>query len=175
MAQRFLTIGENGSTVQVEAITTSTGSADAGKLLALNEDGELDPGLLPADKVETIRDVVAFEAIAANSLVNIFYDNDATTHKARYADASNIDTFAVGYVTEAVASGGTARVYLSGELTVGSIANTVNELYLTDTPGQAGPFSMTTALADEWKLCQLVARRTGANVWAFIQGEAARL
>jgi hypothetical protein len=175
MAQRFLTVSETGANVLTTPLASSAGTADAGKIIMTDEEGKLDPSLLPADSVETIRDVVASEAISANRFVNIYWDETAESWRVRNADATNIAMAAVGYVTDSVAASGTARVYLSGELQLSGIDNDVTELYLTDTPGVAGEFSLTTALADGWKLLQLVARRTGASTFAFVQSEAVRL
>lgn len=123
MAQRFMTL-VSGLRTMVEALVTSSGSADAGSIIATNADGKLDASLLPAGIGANVQIVDASEAIGAGKFVNLW--NDGGTLKARLADNSN-GRYAHGFIKDAAASGTPATVYpldvnntaLTG-LTVGS-------------------------------------------------------
>jgi hypothetical protein len=174
MSDTFLTIGSKGEVLRKSPLASSAGDADGGKIVSTNEHGKLDSSLLPTDVVETIRDVIASEAIAANSFVNIYWNETDEAWNARNADAKDESKAAVGFVIAAVSNGSTARVYLSGELTLTGFSNAVTELHLAE-EGAAAVFNLTYALTNEWKLLQLVARRTGANSFVFVQSEAVNL
>ena len=123
MAQRFMTLA-SGLRKLVEALVTSAGAADAGKIIATNAEGKLDTSLLPAGIGANVQLVNASEALGAGKFVNLW--NDGGILKARLADNSN-GRQAHGFVKAAVASAAAATVYpldvnnssLSG-LTVGS-------------------------------------------------------
>jgi hypothetical protein len=176
MADTFLTIDSNGGVKRATPLDVSEGATDAGRLVMTDSNGKLDESLLPSDSVETFRDVLASEAITANHFVNIFWDTNSESYRARNADASNLASAAVGYVISSVSGADeSARVFFSGELQIEGVSSDVTELHLTGTPGVAGVFNLTTATSGGWKLCQLVARRTGSNTFAFVQSEAVRL
>jgi hypothetical protein len=176
MADTFLTIDSNGGVKRATPLDVSEGAVNAGRLVMTDGHGKLDSSFLPNDSVETFRDVIASEPITANHFVNIFWDSTSSAWRARNADASSLAGAAVGYVVELVQSADdTARVFFSGELQIDGVDSAVTELHLTDTPGVADVFDLTTATSGGWKLCQLVARRTGSNTFAFVQSEAVRL
>lgn len=106
-AQRFLTrIG--GKTKQAQGKTVSTGAADAGALVALNDSGKLDESMMPLGIGAQVSILPASEALDAGDFVNIF--DDAGTAKVRKADNSN-GRSADGFVSAAVASSGDATVH----------------------------------------------------------------
>ncbi len=107
MAQRFMTL-LSGLRTMVEALVTSAGAADAGKIIATNADGKLDGSLLPAGIGANVQIVDASEALGAGKFVNLW--NDAGTLKARLADSSN-GRYAHGFVKDAAAPGNPATVY----------------------------------------------------------------
>lgn len=132
MANKYLA-ESLGRTIEVEAIDTSAGAADAGKLAALDASGKWPLNMMPTGVAPDVQPVVASEALAAGDVVNI-YDN-AGTANVRKADATTEGKEAHGFVVEAFASGATADVYKDGsndQVTGLSIGNQ----YLDTTPGQ---------------------------------------
>jgi len=134
----------SGTLTEEAALTTTAGSADANKIPALNASGVLDTTILngtvvstgnpsagqtpildgtgrldqstmPVGVVPETASVVASEALADGDFVNIW--NNAGTPNVRKADASVTGKEAHGFVLAAVASAGTALVYLEGSNT----------------------------------------------------------
>lgn len=139
MAEKYLKVGTTGNLEEVEATTTSTGAADAGKIIALNGEGKLDDTMLPAGVGAEVIVAQASEDLAANDVVNL-YDN-AGTLSVRKASAADATKPAHGYVKEAVTSGGNATVYTDGflpgsGLTIGSkyFLDATNPGTVTTTP-----------------------------------------
>ena len=97
-----------GRTKQLFGLQVSTGAADAGKIVATNDDGVIDETLLPAGVGANIATAVASEALSAGNFVEL-YDN-AGVLNVRKADNSN-NRAAHGYVKAAVSSSATATVY----------------------------------------------------------------
>ena len=121
--QKFLSL-VNGIITTLTATDTSTGSADAGKIVALNGSGKIDDTALPSGVGADTLVAPATEALSAGDFVNI-YDN-AGTVSVRKAGATDATKPADGFVKVAVASGANATVYFEGinsaltGLTVGS-------------------------------------------------------
>ncbi|TLX54857.1 hypothetical protein DN824_20455 [Stutzerimonas nosocomialis] len=107
MAARYMTL-LNGARKLIEALATSTGVADAGKIVATGPDGRLDESLMPLGIGADTVTAPASEALGAGKFVN-FHD-DAGTFSVRLADNSN-GRRADGFVIEAVAEAGAATVY----------------------------------------------------------------
>jgi len=133
MAEKYLKFDRTtGRMKEVEATTTSSGTADAGKIVALGSDGKLDLSLMPAGIEANTVILPAYESLNAGDFVNIFVDTDSTV-KIRKADAST-NKPAHGYVLTAVAAGENVTVYFDGHNT-----------QLTGlTPGQVYFLSATT-------------------------------
>ena len=131
MAQRFMTL-LSGLRTMVEALVTSSGAADAGKIIATNADGKLDASLLPAGIGANVQIVDASEAIGAGKFVNLW--NDAGTLKARLADNSN-GRHAHGFVKDAVASGNPATIYPLDVSNTALVGLTVGSRYYLGTAG----------------------------------------
>lgn len=157
MAQRFQT-WLNSKWQLLEALVTSTGASDAGKVVAtnaegilddtlvnttttggapnagkrvqLNGSGVLDMSMLPSGVGDETEVFPASEALSAGDCVNKW--NDAGTVKVRKADTNGKP--ADGYVKTAVASGANATVYSDGinDAVTGLAIGTV---YLSSTPG----------------------------------------
>lgn len=96
-----------GKTKQLFGLQSSAGAADAGKIIATDATGKLDPSFLPAGIGANTLSAPASEALTAGAFVNLFDNNGALG--ARLADNSN-GRPAHGYVNSAVASGAAATV-----------------------------------------------------------------
>ena len=124
MAQKFLK-QVSGNLVEQEALTSSAGAADAGKIVATGPDGRLAETVMPAGVGADVQVILASENLSAGDFVNI-YDNAGTVN-CRKADAST-NKQADGFVKSAVNSGENATVYFDGAnsnvtgLTVGAPA-----------------------------------------------------
>ena len=116
-AGKIVALNEDGvldSTI-VNSTDTSTGAGDAGKVAALDGAGRLSSTMMPAGFGDDTVIVVASEALSAGNVVNIW--NDAGTPKVRKADATTAGKEAHGFVLEAVSSGANATVYFEGQNT----------------------------------------------------------
>lgn len=107
MADKFIKL-LNGNLTEQEALVTSAGAGDAGKIPALDAGGRLDNSLMPAGIGADTKQLPASENLAAGDFVNIW--NDTGTVKVRKADAST-NKPADGFVLSAVTSGNNATVY----------------------------------------------------------------
>lgn len=132
MAQKFLR-NLAGKIVELEALVTSAGAGDAGKIPALDGTGKLDISLFPAGIGEDVSVIAASENLAAGDFVNL---HNSTGIKVRKADASTNTKWAVGFVLANVTSPANATVYPIGSkndqltgLTVGA------EYWLHTSPG----------------------------------------
>ena len=126
-----------GTLTEETTLITSSGAADANKVVALNASGILDdtilnatvtsspnkmPKLDAAGKLDSsvmptgigadTAVIVASEALADGDLVNIW--NNAGTANVRKADANSAGKEAHGFVLAAVASAASATVYFEG-------------------------------------------------------------
>lgn len=90
-----------GRTKQLFGLQISVGAADAGKIVALDATGKIDPSMLPSAISGNTITAVASEALSAGDFVNVW--NDTGVLKLRKADNSN-GREAWGYVTAAVAA-----------------------------------------------------------------------
>lgn len=100
--------------------TTSAGSGDSGKLVALDAGGKLDASFLPASSSGASLALTAAEAIAAGALVNI-----DSTGKIRNANATDATKPAMGFVLTAIANAATGAVYFGGNINSGASGLTV--------------------------------------------------
>lgn len=101
----------NGTFKRVFALDKSTGSADAGKVVALNVEGKIDKTMLP-DAVDTADLIPTTENLSAGDFVNI-YRTEGGILSVRLADNSNA-RIAHGFVKEAFTTGTTASIYTLG-------------------------------------------------------------
>ena len=88
---------------ELEALVTSAGAGDAGKIPALDATGKLDNSLMPVGIGADSKILPASENLAAGDLVNVW--NDSGTAKARKADATIAGKEANGFVLSAVTLG----------------------------------------------------------------------
>ena len=134
MANKYIKLS-SGNLAEEEALVSSAGAGDAGKIVALDSAGKLDNSVMPVGIGADTKSIQASENLAAGDFVNVW--NDAGTTKVRKADASTnkpVD----GFVLTAVTSGNSATIYFEGtdnqlsSLTGGSV------YYLSgSTPGAA--------------------------------------
>lgn len=112
--QKFLQkAGLNGAYNENEAIQSSTGAPDAGKIPGLDGTGRLDLTFMPVGIAPDVQTLVVTEAIAAGDFINVF--DSAGLFKARKADASNPAKEAHGFVLVAQpVIGGSVDVYFIG-------------------------------------------------------------
>jgi len=120
-----------GRTVQYTPTTASAGVADAGKVVALNEEGKIDPSMYDAGADSTLI-VQASEALGAGKFVNLW--SDSGTLKARLADNSN-DRPAHGFVKVSVASAADATVFPLDAVNTALTALAVGSVYYLGTAG----------------------------------------
>jgi len=97
-----------GKFKQLLGIQTSQGAADAGKLIAADDTGKLDPSFLPAGIGANQVVATASEALSPGDFINLY--SNAGALAMRKADNSN-GREAWGFVESAVANGapGTAK------------------------------------------------------------------
>lgn len=142
MAAKYIK-NNSGQLAEVEAITTSAGAGDAGKIIGLDSSGKIDSSMMPSGIGADTEVMATSENLSAGDLVNIF--DDSGTRKARKADASN-GRRAHGFVLDAVTSPANATVYLSGDITgLTSITPGVPRYLSGSTAGASTATAPTTA------------------------------
>jgi hypothetical protein len=164
MAQKFLRL-LSGVISELEALVTSAGAGDAGKIPALDATGKLDNSFMPVGIGADSKILPASENLAAGDLVNVW--NDSGTAKARKADATTAGKEANGFVLSAVTLGNNATVYFDGTdtqlagLTPGSV------YYLATTAGGIA----TAPPSGYGNVLQRVGRALSATELTFEPGE----
>ena len=136
MAQKFYTFDFANKLFKLfEALVTSTGAPDAGRIVATDAGGKIDPTLMPAGIGAVVKSAVASEALASGNIVNLY--SNAGTINARKADATAYGKRAIGYVTAGVASAASASVYTNPGIITGLSGLTPGADYFLDsaTPG----------------------------------------
>ena len=161
MAEKYLK-NNSGVLTEEEAIQTSSGAGDAGKIPALDSAGRLDNTVMPVGIGADTASIIASENLAAGDMVDI-YDNTGTPN-VRKADGSTAGKYATGFVLAAVTSGSNAAVYFEGQnnqltgLTAGA------RMYLSaTTPGGI----VATAPTGSGQVVQYVGRAINATTIAF--------
>lgn len=111
----------------------STGVANAGDIVALDDTGHLDASLMPVGFGTDVKPLVASEALSAGNLVNVW--SSAGTEAVRKADATTEGKPCDGYVLDTVTSGATVSVYFGRKITglTGIVPGA--RYYLSKTPG----------------------------------------
>lgn len=122
-----------GVLTEENAINTSAGAGDAGKIPKLDASGTLPVSMLPAGVGPETVTITASEALSAGDYVNIW--NSAGV-KVRKADATVAGKEAHGFVLAAVSSSASATVYLPSQTNTATSGKTVGaRQYLSTTPG----------------------------------------
>jgi hypothetical protein len=114
MATKFLVqTSTPGIYQEVEAIVTSAGSADSGKVGGLGPDGRWSITMMPLGIGAPTATAIAYESLGAGDMVHLYYNAGVlTVRKALGADVSKL---ACGYVKEVFALGESALVYTDGQ------------------------------------------------------------
>lgn len=94
-----------------QGVSSSAGSADAGKIVVLDAQGRFDVSMLPVGVGPDVTTAPASEALSSGNYVNFWVDSGVV--KVRLADGSNGRT-AQGFVKSSVAIAGTAIVFHEG-------------------------------------------------------------
>lgn len=159
--QRFLSL-LSGRMTETLPVDSSTGAADAGKLVATDSTGRISETMMPVGLGADVQTITTSEALAAGAFVNVF--NSAGTLKARNADASAAGKEADGFVLEAVASGQPAKVYFEGRNTALVGLTLGARIYLSaSTPGAC----TDTPPAAAGNVVQYLGRASGVTSMAF--------
>ena len=130
MANKYL-YNNAGTITEREALVTSAGAGDAGKIPALDAAGRLDNSVMPSGIGADTAAITTSEALAAGDYVNIW---NSTGAKARKADATVAGKESHGFVLASVASGATATVYFEGPNTAVT-GQTPGPIFLSTTAG----------------------------------------
>jgi len=133
----------------------SAGAGDAGRIVALNAQGEIDSSMLPEIGSAA---VVAGEDLAAWDVVEVY--NDAGTPKARKSSAaSGTPRSAVAFTKTAILTGVTGKVYFEGVLS-GQVGLTPGaRQYLSETFGAI----TATPIVGAAKLHQFIGKAISAT------------
>lgn len=129
----------NGVRNLVNGLVTSTGAADANKIVETGADGRLDISLMPAGIGADAVTANAGEALAAGDLVYI--TSGGTVMKAAAGAAG---TAAHGFVLASSANGAPATVYFEGRNTARSGLTVGARYYLSETAGGITPTPVAT-------------------------------
>ena len=120
---KYLSKGASGFPTEVEALQTSAGAGDAGKVVALNSSGKVDITMMPSGVGTPTQSMTAGESLSAGDLV---YINTSDSNKIYKADADAVGKMAIGYVLASAATDEAVTVYFEGindqlsSLTVGT-------------------------------------------------------
>lgn len=144
----------------VNSITSSAGSGDSGKLPALDGSGKLDNSFMPTGIGADTASITASEALSAGDLVNVW--DSAGTFKVRKADATTAGKEAHGFVLSSVSSGASATVYFESSNT-GKTGLSPGKQYLSTTAGGC----TTTAPSGSGNVVQIVGIATSATAMNF--------
>ena len=166
MPNKYLRL-DAGRIKELEAVDSSAGAADAGKITALDSTGRFDLTMMPVGIGPDTKEVAASENLAAGDLVNIF-DNGGSI-AVRKADASSEGKEAIGFVLDAVTSGANALIYLDGTVT-GLSGLTPGARYYLDSATAGG--ITATALTTAGEISQYVGRAVAATELAFESSQA---
>jgi hypothetical protein len=113
MANKYLAMVA-GLITEIQALVTSAGAGDAGKIVALDSSGKLDTSLMPTGVGADTAAIATSESLAAGDLVNVF---NSTGAKVRKADSSVSGKEAHGFVLAVFTHPTTATVYFEGSNT----------------------------------------------------------
>lgn len=130
MADKYIR-NNAGVLTEREALVTSAGVGDAGKIVALDSTGRLDVSVMPTGIGADTATIQASENLAAGDVVNVHNSGGA---RVRKADATTAGKEAHGFVTSAVTSGNNATVFFEGRNNMVS-GLTPGPQYLSTTAG----------------------------------------
>lgn len=110
--QKFITIDNTGKKILKGALDTSTGTTDAGKIVATNADGKVDISMIPTEVGKVGGMFILSEPITAGDWINLF--TDGTTYKARLADVTDVSKVCHGFATKSGIAGDSVLIMLEG-------------------------------------------------------------
>lgn len=157
--QKYLK-NDAGSIKEISASQVSTGVADAGKIVALDDNGKLDSTFMPTGFGDDVALIQASENLSAGEWVNVW--NSAGSFRTRKADATVEGKETHGFVLENVTSGQNARVYFEG--TNNQVTGqTPGRVFLSTTAGQG----TSTAPTGSGNIVQIIGFATSATTVNF--------
>ncbi|RZT87446.1 hypothetical protein EV383_4370 [Pseudonocardia sediminis] len=115
MPDKYIRLAASGGLAETEAIASSAGSGDAGKIVATDGSGKLAANLMPTGIGADTAQIIASEALAAGDLVNVW--SSSGQFRVRKADGSTAGKEAHCFVLTAVAANATATCYYEGSNT----------------------------------------------------------
>jgi len=158
--QKFLTKGA-GINQEVQAISTSAGAGDAGKIPALDTNGLLAENMMPAGvSADVIVCKTGVGDLLANDVVYLHLVTAVLT--ADKADATDATKRAQGYVKAGTTAGDDCTVYLDSKLP-GTALTPGAKYYLTTTPGTVS----ATAPSASGNMVQCVGEAVSATAIKF--------
>ncbi|MDA3808537.1 MAG: hypothetical protein PF440_11580 [Thiomicrorhabdus sp.] len=132
MADKYLKHDGAGGSAEQEALVSSAGAGDAGKIPGLDGTGKLSTTMMPTGIGADTASVVTSESLVAGDYVNIY---DVTgTATARKADATVDGKEAHGFVLTGVTSPEAVLIYFEGNNDQVTL-QTAGKVYLSTTPG----------------------------------------
>lgn len=156
MAEKYIK-QVSGVLTEQEALVSSAGAGDSGKIPALDSTGRLSTSMMPVGVAADTASIGSSENLVAGDFVNIW--NEAGTAKVRKADAATAGKEAHGFVLAAVTSPAAATVYFEGQNTQVS-GQTPGVVFLSaTTPGVA----TATAPSGSGNIIQTVGIATSAT------------
>ncbi len=145
-----------GLNTQKRAADVSTGASDAGRVVALNANGEIDSSMLP--EVGSVA-VVAAGDLDAWDVVEIF-DNAGTPNARKASAAAGTPRPGQAFTKTAILDAATGKVYFDGTLAGQTGLTAGQRVYLSDTtPGHI----TTTPVSGTGKLHQFLGRAISAT------------
>jgi len=143
------------------AAQSSTGAADANRIVALDADGLIDPSMIPASISNVVVVAEADEALGAGDVVHLF--DDAGTTKVALASAETTGEPAIGYVLDSWLAGENAVVFLSGLNDQVSGLTAGQRIYLGVTAGD----SVTSPVTGADRIHQFLGRAIASTSYNF--------
>lgn len=132
MADKYLAL-INGTPQGVEATVVSAGSADAGKIMALDSNGRMDISATPAALTAQVCSAQAAVALSAGDWVTV-YDSAGITMVDK-ASATVANRRCLGYVNQSYLAGAAVSVIIGG--------TNLNDLYFAGDVGKIAYLSTT--------------------------------
>ena len=111
MAEKFLEHDGSGALKENEALTSSAGAGDSGKIIGLDVGGRVDLTMMPVGYGPEIMSIASSENLSAGDWVNVWSD---TTAKVRKADATVTGKECNGFVLSAATAPAAVLVYFEG-------------------------------------------------------------
>ena len=157
-----------GVVTEVFGKQTSSGVADAGAIVALDDSGRIDESMMPVGLGADTANVEASETLAAGDWVNLW--DDAGAFKVRKADATTPGKAVHGFVLSSAPANASATVYFEGTNTQVS-GMTPGDVFLATTAGAGS----TTPPTGSGNVVQRLGVAVSATAVSFERGEPIKL